>query len=76
MRMSRKPEIIADAAYAILTRNSREATGNFYIDDDVLRSAGVTDLDKYAVVPGESPELLTTVFARFCYCLIVSRLKV
>jgi len=48
----RKPEIMADAAYVILTRASREATGNFYIDDEVLASAGITDLAKYSVEPG------------------------
>ena len=48
----RKPEILADAAYAILTRPSREATGNFYIDDEVLAAEGVTDFDRYAVEPG------------------------
>ena len=50
-RRSRKPEIMADAAQHILTRPSREVTGNFFIDDDVMRSAGVTDLSKYAVDP-------------------------
>jgi citronellol/citronellal dehydrogenase len=49
----RKPEIVADAAHVVLTRDSRCCTGNFYIDDDVLREAGVTDLEKYAVQPGE-----------------------
>jgi citronellol/citronellal dehydrogenase len=49
----RKPEIVADAAHVLLTRDSRCCTGNFYIDDDVLREAGVTDLEKYAVQPGE-----------------------
>lgn len=48
----RKPEIVADAAHAILTRDSRCCTGNFYIDDDVLREAGVTDFERYAVEPG------------------------
>lgn len=52
IRGSRKPEIMADAAHAILARNSREATGNFYIDDEVLAAEGVTDLEKYAVTPG------------------------
>ncbi|MDZ4852462.1 MAG: NAD(P)-dependent oxidoreductase [Pirellulaceae bacterium] len=52
MRRSRKPEIMADAAYAILTRNSRECSGNFFIDDDVLRSIGVTCFDDYAVESG------------------------
>ncbi len=48
----RKPEILADAAYFILTSDARASTGNFFIDDDVLRAAGVSDLDRYAVVPG------------------------
>ena len=52
-RMSRKPEIMADAAYLILTQNSREYSGQFLIDDDVLRQQGVTDLDQYANVPGQ-----------------------
>ncbi|HEX3552939.1 MAG TPA: NAD(P)-dependent oxidoreductase [Thermoanaerobaculia bacterium] len=49
----RKPEIVADAAHVILTRDSRCCTGNFYIDEDVLREAGVTDFEKYAVQPGQ-----------------------
>jgi citronellol/citronellal dehydrogenase len=53
IRRSRKPEIMADAAHAILTRNSRECTGNFFIDDEVLRQSGVTDFDRYAVEPGQ-----------------------
>ncbi len=48
----RKPEIVADAAHAIMMRNAPEASGNFYIDDEVLASAGVTDLTRYAVQPG------------------------
>lgn len=45
---SRIPEILADAAYVIFNRPSREATGNFYIDEEVLRAEGVTDFDQYA----------------------------
>ena len=52
MKGSRSPEIMADAAYAILTRPSREYTGHFAIDDEVLASVGVSDLSKYAMVPG------------------------
>ncbi len=52
MQGSRTPEIMADAAYAILTRPSREFTGNFCIDDEVLAQEGVTDLSKYQSVPG------------------------
>ncbi len=52
IRHSRKPDIMADAAHAILTRSSRECTGNFFIDEDLLRSAGVKDFDRYSVVPG------------------------
>lgn len=51
VKHSRKPEIVADAAYIILTRPSRDYTGNFYIDDEVLIENGVTDLGKYSVVP-------------------------
>jgi citronellol/citronellal dehydrogenase len=49
---SRKPEIVADAAYLILTKPSRECTGNFFIDDEVLIEHGISDLVKYSVVPG------------------------
>jgi citronellol/citronellal dehydrogenase len=52
IRRSRTPEILADAAYIILTRASREFTGQFCIDDEVLASEGITDLDRYAVEPG------------------------
>jgi citronellol/citronellal dehydrogenase len=52
IRHARKPEIVADAAYAILTRPSRECTGNFFVDDEVLASEGVTDLSSYAMTPG------------------------
>lgn len=60
MKASRKPEIMADAAHAILTRNSRTYTGNFAIDDDVLREEGVTDLDSYAV--SQDAELIPDFF--------------
>jgi citronellol/citronellal dehydrogenase len=52
LRGSRSPEIVADAAHIILTRPSAEDTGQFFIDDEVLTAAGVTDLDKYSTVPG------------------------
>ncbi|PZN34237.1 MAG: short chain dehydrogenase [Proteobacteria bacterium] len=48
----RKPEIMADAAHVILTRDARQCTGHFFIDDEVLEEAGVTDFDRYAVTPG------------------------
>jgi len=48
----RKPEIVADAAHAILTRSSRKCTGNFFIDSEVLAECGVTDFGQYAVTPG------------------------
>jgi citronellol/citronellal dehydrogenase len=51
MQQSRTPEILADAAYEIFNRPSGETTGNFYIDDEVLAEAGVTDLSGYAYVP-------------------------
>ena len=51
MAMSRTPEIMADAAHAILTKPSRDFTGNFLIDDTFLASEGVTDFDRYRVDP-------------------------
>jgi citronellol/citronellal dehydrogenase len=54
----RTPEILADAAYVILNRPSKETTGNFFVDDEVLASVGVTELDKYSVVPGTKDFLL------------------
>jgi citronellol/citronellal dehydrogenase len=50
---TRSPEIVADAAYAILRRPSRECTGNFFIDDEVLREEGVTDLSRYGGDPDQ-----------------------
>lgn len=52
MRASRKPEIVADAAHAVLTTPSRALTGQFLIDDTVLSQAGVTDFTPYRVTPG------------------------
>jgi citronellol/citronellal dehydrogenase len=49
---SRRPEIVADAAAYILTRDSRACTGNFYTDEQVLAEEGQTDLERYAVKPG------------------------
>ena len=57
----RKPEIIADAAYVILNRVSKDHTGNFFVDDEVLASEGIMDLDKYSVVPGTT-DFLTDFF--------------
>ena len=50
----RTPEILADAACFILTSDARTTTGNFFIDDEVLARHGITDLDRYSVVPGTS----------------------
>jgi len=52
INMSRKPEIMADAAFHILSKNAEEFTGLHLIDEDVLREAGETDFEKYAVTPG------------------------
>jgi len=62
MKGSRTPEIMSDAAYVIFNRTAKDVanTGNFHIDDDVLRSAGVTDFSKYAVDP--SAELIIDFF--------------
>jgi len=52
MKMSRTVDIIADAAYYILSKPSGECTGNTFIDEQVLAAEGITDLDKYSLVPG------------------------
>jgi citronellol/citronellal dehydrogenase len=57
----RSPAIMADAAMAILSRDARATTGNFFIDEEVLRAEGVKDFEKYSVVPG-SKQLLPDLF--------------
>ncbi|HTP50976.1 MAG TPA: NAD(P)-dependent oxidoreductase [Anaeromyxobacteraceae bacterium] len=54
-RHARRPDIVADAARCVLLRDARTCTGNFFIDDEVLASEGVTDLSRYAAVAGEEP---------------------
>jgi len=52
MKMSRRPQIVADAAFYILTKNSSTCTGNNFIDEKVLETEGINDFEKYAVTPG------------------------
>ncbi len=52
VKRTRMPDIVADAAHAILTRDPAECTGNFFLDEDVLRAEGSDDLGRYAVTPG------------------------
>ena len=59
---SRTPEMVADAAYAVLTRDPRTCTGNFFIDDEVLAQEGVTDLEGYRAVPGGEAPLREDLF--------------
>jgi citronellol/citronellal dehydrogenase len=54
----RTPQILADAAHIILNRDSKECTGNFFVDDVLLASEGITDLEKYSVTPGTTDFLL------------------
>jgi citronellol/citronellal dehydrogenase len=54
----RAPQILADAAHIILNRDSKECTGNFFVDDLLLASEGITDLEKYSVTPGTTDFLL------------------
>jgi citronellol/citronellal dehydrogenase len=54
----RKPEILADTAHIILNRDAKTTTGNFFVDDEVLASEGITDLEKYSVKPGTTDFLL------------------
>ena len=62
MAVARTPEIVADAAYEILTRPSRECTGNTFIDDEVLAEAGVTDLSQYRYGTGTEANLQPDIF--------------
>lgn len=57
LKGARTPEIMADAAHAILTRPAASYTGNFLIDEQVLRAEGVTDFDVYACAPGEKLQI-------------------
>lgn len=63
MRKSRLPAIVADAAYYIVSQDPGEETGQFYIDEEVLRRYGVTDFDQYAVDPSETlaPDIFTEI---------------
>jgi len=54
----RKPEILSDTAHIILNRDAKTTTGNFFVDDEVLASEGITDLEKYSVKPGTTDFLL------------------
>jgi citronellol/citronellal dehydrogenase len=62
LRQCRTPEIVVDAAYAILRRDSRTCTGNFFIDEEVLRAEGTTDFAKYRHAGVEESELLPDFF--------------
>ncbi len=57
MAVSRKPQLYADAAYAVVTRPSRECTANTFLCEDVLAQEGVSDFDVYAYVPGATPQV-------------------
>ncbi len=57
MTRARKPELYADAAYAVITKPSRDCSGNAFLCEDVLAEAGVTDFDRYAYLPGAEPQV-------------------
>jgi citronellol/citronellal dehydrogenase len=57
MSRSRRPQIMADAAYAILCRDARQFTGNFVLDEQILRAEGTTDFEGYAYDRGHELEL-------------------
>lgn len=61
-QFSRKPDIMADAAYAVLSGNPKTTTGNFFVDEDVLKKAGITDMKQYACVPENSDKLMPDFF--------------
>jgi citronellol/citronellal dehydrogenase len=54
LNAARHPAIVADAAHVILLRDSKTCSGNFFIDEEVLRAEGVTKFESYAVKPGTS----------------------
>ncbi len=62
VQRSRTPEIMGDAAYHILSKDSKTTTGNFFVDDEVMAEAGVTDLTKYAVNPDFKDDLFPDFF--------------
>ena len=57
MARARKPELYADAAYAVITKPSKDCTGNAFLCEDVLAEAGVTDFGRYAYLPGTEPQV-------------------
>jgi citronellol/citronellal dehydrogenase len=57
MARARKPDLYADAAYAVITRPSRDCTGNAFLCEDVLAEEGVTDFSRYAYLPGAEPQV-------------------
>lgn len=61
-QFSRKPEIMSDAAYAILCKEPKKCTGNFLIDDEVLQAAGITDMKQYACIPENADKLMPDFF--------------
>ncbi|GAB0097500.1 hydroxysteroid dehydrogenase-like protein 2 [Sergentomyia squamirostris] len=61
----RKPDIMADAAYVVLSRQPHSCTGNFFVDDDVLNEAGITDLKQYACDPAYADQLMPDFFLEF-----------
>lgn len=60
IQRSRKPEIVADAAYYIFCKSARDTTGQFFIDEDILQQQGVSDFTAYAVNPEQ--KLMTDLF--------------
>jgi citronellol/citronellal dehydrogenase len=52
IQRSRKPDIVADAAFHILSREAKSCTGHLFLDEEVLEAAGITDLSAYSIVPG------------------------
>ena len=57
MARARRPQLYADAAYAVITKPSRDCTGNAFLCEDVLAEEGVTDVDRYAYLPGVEPQV-------------------
>ena len=56
---SRKPEIMGDAVYALVCKDSKSVTGKFLIDEEILAAEGITDLTQYACNPGKNNKIKT-----------------
>ena len=63
--VSRKPDIMADAVYSVISKESKSITGQFLIDEEILKKEGISDFTQYACNPGECSSLIPFLFNCF-----------